>query len=206
VKTPFLKHCLAAVALWLAVPLHALGADAIDGVRERLVMAPLTQGEFVQTRKLAHIKKPLVSNGRFVVARGLGVIWEDVFPFARTMRLTKDEILQTADGRTTMHLSADREPVVGVVNSILFGVLAGDLDALARGFEHTGEVTGERWRLDFTPRDAYLARLIRSLAMHGARDIERVEITSAAGDVTRVEFKAQTHANEIPADVRKRFE
>ena len=201
------KRCLALAMSWcLAAPLYAADVDVLVAARERLVLEPVAQGEFVQTRTLARIKKPLISTGRFVVARGLGVIWEDIAPFARTMRLAKDEILQTADGQTLMHLSADKEPAVGVVTGILFGVLAGDLDALTRGFDHDGKVEGARWRLDFTPRDANLARLIRQLTLRGARDIEQVEIVSAAGDVTRIELKAQTHAREIPADIRKRFE
>ena len=201
----FLKRCFAA-ALCLSVPLFAGAADPLAGARARLAPEPVTRGEFVQTRALAGIRKPLVSNGRFVVARGLGVLWEDLAPFARTTRLTQGEILQTADGQTLMRLSADREPVVGIITGILFGVLAGDLDALARSFDASGEVEDERWRLEFTPKDAHLARLIRTLAMRGARDIEYVEIISAAGDATRIEFRAISHAREIPADVRKRFE
>jgi hypothetical protein len=204
-NTMFLKRYFAA-ALCLAAPLFASAADPLAGARALLAPEPVTQGEFVQTRELAGIRKALVSNGRFVVARGLGVLWEDLAPFVRTMRLTQGEILQTADGETLMRLSADREPVVGVITGILFGVLAGDLDALARGFNASGEVEGERWRLEFTPKDDRLARLIRALVLRGARDIERVEIISAAGDATRIEFRAISHAREIPADLRKRFE
>jgi hypothetical protein len=204
-NTMFLKRCFAA-ALCLAAPLLAGAADPLAGARARLAPEPVTQGEFVQTRELAGIRKALVSNGRFVVARGLGVLWEDLAPFVRTMRITQGEILQTADGEALMRLSADREPVVGVITGILFGVLAGDLDALSRGFDASGEVEGERWRLEFTPKDVHLARLIRALVLRGARDIERVEIISAAGDATRIEFRAISHAREIPADLRKRFE
>ncbi|MDR2787481.1 MAG: outer membrane lipoprotein carrier protein LolA [Candidatus Accumulibacter sp.] len=204
VFSDFWKRCFAA-ALCLAAPFFAL-ADPLSEARARLAPEPMTRGEFVQTRELAGIRKALVSNGRFVVVRGLGVLWEDLAPFARTMRLTRSEILQTADGQTLMRLSADKEPVVGIITGILFGVLAGDLDALARGFDASGEVENGRWRLEFTPKDAHLARLIRTLAMRGARDIEQVEIISAAGDATRIEFRAISHAREIPADVRGRFE
>jgi hypothetical protein len=202
-----LRFLLALLTCCVALPALGADVDVLAGVRERLVLTAQTQGEFVQTRRLADIRKPLVSNGRFVVARGLGVIWEDLRPFTRTLRLTRDEILQTDGERTLMHLTAAREPVVGIVNAILFGVLAGDLDALGGNFDHSGALEpGGRWRLDFTPRDARLGRMIRSLAMRGGRDVESVELTSAAGDVTTIEFKAQTHADTIAADVRKRFE
>ncbi|MDR3088084.1 MAG: outer membrane lipoprotein carrier protein LolA [Azoarcus sp.] len=194
-----------AIFFCLAGPLHA--ADVLEAVRARLVLAPVTQGEFQQTRKLAQIKKPLVSNGRFLVVKELGVIWETLAPIPQVMRLTKNEILQT-DGRVTiMRLSADKEPVVGIVNNILFGVLSGDLETLAQRFSYDGKLEGDQtWRLDFTPKDASLARLIRTLSLVGGRDIEQVEIVSAADDVTLIAFRAQTHGSQITDELRKRFE
>lgn len=195
---------LAVFFLGFALPSRA--DSLLDAVRARLALAPVTQGEFLQTRRLAQIKKPLVSSGRFLVARGVGVIWENVAPFAQTTRLTKNEILQTRGQETIARFSADKEPVVGVVNAILFGVLSGDIEALAQRFDYSGKMTGDAWRLDFTPKDANLARLLHGLSLSGGRDIQEVEITSAAGDVTRIEFRALVHADELSGEDRKRFE
>ncbi|MDR1229609.1 MAG: outer membrane lipoprotein carrier protein LolA [Azoarcus sp.] len=203
-KFSWLKSLFAASILCFALPLSA--ADLLAEVRARLVPAPVTQGEFSQTRHLVQIKKPLVSTGRFLVVRDAGVIWENIAPIAQTMRLTKNEILQTNDGGAVVRLSADKEPVVGIINSILFGVLAGEFETLAQSFSYDGKMENGRWRLDFTPRDANLARLIETLSLTGTHDIEQVEIRNAAGDVTRIEFRAQTHAGEVSAEVRKRFE
>ncbi|MDR0716904.1 MAG: outer membrane lipoprotein carrier protein LolA [Azoarcus sp.] len=203
-KPAALQAALVMACLGAALPARAAGL--LDEVRARLALAPVTKGEFLQTRKLAQIGKPLVSNGRFLVARDVGVIWENVAPFAQTTRLTKNEILQTHGEGTATRLSADKEPVVGVINAILFGTLSGDIEALAQRFDYSGEVTGAAWRLDFTPKDASLARFIRSLSLSGGRDIGRVEITSAAGDVTLIEFRAQVHAGELAGEDRKRFE
>jgi hypothetical protein len=205
-KVTTLMRALIVFFLCLASPLHA--ANLLEEVRARLALEPVTQGEFQQTRKLAQIKKPLVSNGRFLVARDVGVIWENIAPIAQTTRLTKGEILQTSGEETLMRLSVDKEPVVGIINGILFGILSGDIEALAQHFSYSGKVAaeGRAWQLDFTPKDANLARLIGSLVLSGARDVERVEITSAAGDVTRIEFKAQTHADQLTDADRKRFE
>ncbi|MDR2031128.1 MAG: outer membrane lipoprotein carrier protein LolA [Azoarcus sp.] len=202
--TAALKAVLVAFCLGGVPPSHAAGL--LDEVRARLVLEPVTRGEFLQTRRLAQIKKPLVSSGRFLVARDVGVIWEGVAPFAQTTRLTRNEILQTHGQETVTRLSADKEPVVGVIHAILFGVLSGDIEALAQRFDYSGSVTGEAWRLDFTPRDAGLARFVRSLSLSGGRDIGQVEITNAAGDVTHIEFKAQVHAGELAGEDRKRFE
>ncbi|MDR2260405.1 MAG: outer membrane lipoprotein carrier protein LolA [Azoarcus sp.] len=203
-KPAALRAALVLACLGAALPARAAGL--LDEVRARLVLAPVTKGEFLQTRKLAQIDKPLVSNGRFLVARDIGVIWENIAPFAQTTRLTKNEILQTHDQGTATRLSADKEPVVGVINAILFGALSGDIEALAQRFDYSGKVTGDAWRLDFTPKDASLARFVRGLALSGGRGIERIEITSAAGDVTHIEFKAQVQAGALSGEDRKRFE
>ncbi|MDR0700918.1 MAG: outer membrane lipoprotein carrier protein LolA [Azoarcus sp.] len=198
------KSLFAVLALCLALPSYA--NDLIAEVRARLAPRPVTQGEFQQTRELARIKKPLVSNGRFLVVRDAGVIWENLAPIVQTMRITKNEILQTGGGAALMRLSSDKEPVVGIISSILFGALAGDFEMLAQSFTCDGKVEGDKWRLVFKPRDATLARLIEALSLAGGRDIEQVEIRSAAGDAARIVFKAQTHADEVSAEIRKRFE
>ncbi|MDR0564482.1 MAG: outer membrane lipoprotein carrier protein LolA [Azoarcus sp.] len=184
----------------------AFAADVLNEIRTQLVISPCTQGEFQQTRKLAQIKKPLISTGRFFVAQGLGVIWENIAPIPQTMRLTKNELLQTDGHETLSRLDASKEPVIGIINSILFGVLSGDFDALTPRFAHDGKQEGSRWRLVFTPRDSNLARVIQSLTLAGGRDIDEVDIQSAAGDVTHIQFKNLIHNKTVPDDVKKRFE
>jgi hypothetical protein len=191
-------------------PAHAAGTDAelLQGIERQLQSAPVIRGEFQQTRRLAQIKKPLVSNGRFLVARDVGVIWETLAPLAQTLRLTKDEIAQT-DGtgqRTLMKLSADKEPLVRLINGVLFSLFSGDVAALARFFEYRGQHEGATWRIEFTPKDANLARLIRVLRLEGGRDVALVEMESAAGDLTQIRFTAQTHGAALTDAEQKRFE
>ena len=193
------------LALLAAPALHA-AENLLREVESRLVSAPVMHGEFRQTRQLAQIRKPLVSHGRFLVARNHGVLWESLHPFTQVTRLTRDEILQTDGKKTLMKLDANREPMVGAVNGILFAVLSGDVAALAQTFDYSGKTEGKNWQLDFTPKDKTLARLVKALRLTGGRDIASVEMENAAGDVTRIEFKAQTYARELTADEQKRFE
>jgi hypothetical protein len=185
---------------------HAQEQDKLlDTVQARLTSATVTWGEFRQIRELAHLKKPLVGSGSFIVARDKGVIWENRTPFAQTTRITPHEILQTSGQETLMRLSADKEPVAGIVSSLLFSALSGDFTALARYFAVSGQATANKWRLDFTPKDTALARLIHQLSITGARDIETVVIQSRAGDITTITFQAQRHADRLDAETQKRF-
>ncbi|MDR3055420.1 MAG: outer membrane lipoprotein carrier protein LolA [Zoogloeaceae bacterium] len=180
--------------------------DVLAEVEKRLTLQPVIRGEFVQTRALARIKKPLVSTGRFLVAQNYGVIWENVSPITQTTRLTRNEITQTDGNTTLMKLNAEKEPAVRLINGILFSVFSGDVAALSRVFDYSGKVEGKSWKLTFTPRDKNLARLIQALRLEGGRDVSRVELESAAGDVTRIEFKATTHDKTLTEAEKKQFE
>ncbi|MDR1889885.1 MAG: outer membrane lipoprotein carrier protein LolA [Zoogloeaceae bacterium] len=194
------------LTLFLCLSFSAAHAeDVLQEVERQLILEPVVRGEFVQTRRLAQIKKPLVSNGRFLVAQNYGVIWENVSPIPQTTRLTRDEIVQTDGKETLMKLNAEKEPVVRIINGILFSVFSGDVAALARVFDYSGKVEGKVWRLDFTPKDKNLARLIRELRLEGGRDVSSVELESAAGDVTRIEFKAQTYGDALTPEEQNRF-
>ncbi|GHU26541.1 hypothetical protein AGMMS50256_04040 [Betaproteobacteria bacterium] len=188
----------------------ARAEDVLQAVEKQLILEPVARGEFVQTRKLAQIRKPLVSNGRFLVAQNYGVIWENLSPITQITRLTRDEIVQTDGNTTLMKLSAEKEPVVRIINGILFSVFSGDVAALAQVFDYSGQVEGKAdsktWRLNFTPKDNSLARLIQELRLEGGRDVSSVEMESAAGDVTRIEFKATTHSGTLSEAEKKQFE
>ncbi|MDR2365005.1 MAG: outer membrane lipoprotein carrier protein LolA [Zoogloeaceae bacterium] len=175
-------------------------------VEKQLTRSPVVRGEFQQTRKLARIRKPLISHGRFLVAENHGVLWENIRPFAQVTRLTPNEIVQSDGKETLMKLDANKEPVVKIINGILFSALSGNVAALAQIFDYSGAMEDGKWRLEFTPKEKNLARLIGVLRLTGGRDLASVEMESTAGDVTRIEFKAQTHARELSAEERKRFE
>jgi hypothetical protein len=193
------------LCFWIATPIH--GEDLLTEVQGRLTLAPVIRGEFLQTRKLVQIGKPLVSHGRFLIAQDVGIIWENISPLAQTTRLTRDDILQKQGQETLMRISADKEPMVRIVNGILFSVLSGDVAALSRLFDYSGKIEEDKtWRLRFVPKDRNMARLIRELRLQGARDISSVEMESAAGDVTRIEFKAQSYARTLSDAEKTQFE
>ncbi|MDR2625065.1 MAG: outer membrane lipoprotein carrier protein LolA [Zoogloeaceae bacterium] len=201
------KSCLASFALFLFLlfTLPARG-DVLREIESRLVLAPVTRGDFVQTRQLVNIKKPLVSKGHFLVAREAGVLWENRTPFPQTTRLTRAEIVQTdANGKPLMRLSADREPAIKLINSILFAVLSGDLSTLAQYFAAEGEVKGTGWKARFTPRDASLARILKSLTLTGASAVTQVEMENATGDFTRIVFQNQHHAQSLTDTEKRQF-
>jgi hypothetical protein len=147
------------------------------------------------------VKKPLASNGRFCVVTGKGVLWRTLQPFPNTLRLTRDEIVHLQGERVTMRLDAQQEPVVRMINGVLFSLLAGDLTQLETLFEGDGSVDGKRWRVALKARESGLAKVIAGVALEGGAYVNAITLNEANGDRTSIVFSAmQTGASANSPD------
>ena len=192
----------AVITLLLATASLAHADDALfKQVQSRLIDAPVIRGQFTQTRQLTGIKKPLGSTGAFLVDKQHGVIWKAEKPFPSTLRVTRGEILQKNGDQVMMKLSADKEPTVKTVSSLLFSLFSGDVAALGRLFTAEGKVDGKTWKMALTPKDATLAKLISGIKLEGAGTVEHIELDSASGDTTRIDMHDVTTAQALaPAE------
>lgn len=193
--------CLALGAA--ALPLRAADtAGLLREVRERLPSDPVLRGAFEQRKTVKGFRNPIVSSGEFVVARGRGVVWRTLAPFASTLVVTRDAVIaRQADGSIARRLSAGEEPAVRAVSETLFGVLAADLSALVQRFEVSGDSGREGWRLALLPREPALARWIQRVELEGDRFLQAVRLQEASGDQTAIRFTRHAPANALlPAE------
>ena len=145
-------------------------------------------GRFDQTKRLAGMKKPLVSTGRFCVVAGKGVLWRTLKPFASTLRLTRDEIIHMQGDRVSMRLDASQEPTVRMINGVLFSLLGGDLGQLESLFDVNGSITGQTWKVDLKARNAALARAVGSISLEGGAHVRAIQMNEESGDQTAIIF------------------
>ncbi|RJF97213.1 outer membrane lipoprotein carrier protein LolA [Noviherbaspirillum saxi] len=187
-----MKHRLLACCIALAMmPLYSSHA-AIPVAKIQAVLAKpkMLCGRFDQTKHLAGMKKPLLSNGRFCVAAGKGVLWRTLQPFPNTLRLTRDEIVHMQGDRVAMRLDAKQEPVVRMINNVLFSLLAGDLGQLETLFEGDGSVEGNQWNVALKARDPGLAKVISAVSLDGGPYVKNIVLHEANGDRTSIAFSA----------------
>ena len=177
----------------------------LQNIQKRLATDNVVRGDFTQQRQLAGVKKTLNAQGRFVVDKQRGVIWQTVKPFSQTTRITRNEIVQRDGSQVLMKMSADKEPVVKTISSVLFAVSAGDVQTLTSYFKHNGTMDNGRWQVTFTPKNAGLAKVIRQLQLSGDTAVQQVTLTGASGDLTRIEFKQVSTGKALTADENKQF-
>ncbi len=194
-KRRTLAGCLSLIA-W---PL--LGAAPVADIQAILAKPKVLCGRFDQTKQLAGLKNPLRSSGRFCVVADKGVLWRSLQPFANTLRLTRDEIVQWQGERVTLRLNAQQEPTLRLINSLLFAVLAGDLGQLEKHFDVDGVVGDGVWSVKLKARDAGVAKVIAAIALDGGAYVKNIAMDEANGDRTRIVFSAiQTGAQAMTID------
>lgn len=168
----------------------AFAATPVAQIQTLLAKPAQLCGRFDQTKTLAGMKKPLLSEGRFCVVTGKGVLWRTLKPFASTLHLTRDQIVQMQGDRVAMKLDANQEPTVRMINSVLFSLLAGDLGQLDTLFEVDARVTGEQWNVKLKARNPALARAIGDITLEGGQYVRRIEMIEASGDRTLIVFSS----------------
>lgn len=186
---------------WCLMVWPLLGAAPVAEIQAILARPKILCGRFDQIKQLAGLKNPLRSNGRFCVVADKGVLWRSLQPFANTLRLTRDEIVQWQGERLAMRLNAKQEPTVRIINSLLFSVLAGDLGQLEKHFDVDGSVSDGAWSVKLKARDAGVAKVIGAIALDGAAYVKNIAIDEANGDRTRIVFSAlQTGAQAMTGE------
>ena len=203
-----LKHALMLAALCAAVAVQAQPAASPDValVRQRLQLAPVLQGEFEQTKTIKGFRNALVSHGEFMVARGQGVWWHTRQPFESTLVVTRTRLFTRApDGTTSNVMDAQAEPGLRQVNELVFSLLSADLDALGDRFAIAAQAIGATgWTLTLTPRDANVAKFLKSATLGGDRFVQTVRIDEARGDSTQIRFSRQAPSATLsPADAAR---
>jgi len=178
----------AALLVWAA--LAASPGELSAAVRAQLVDAPVLRGAFVQEKRVKGFKRPLVSRGDFVVAKGRGVRWHTHSPFDSVLLVRKDDISSRQGDTEVFRLDAAKEPTVRVVNTVLFSLLAGDLSVLEQHFEVKGELGASGWALELVPKADGLKRVLLRIAMTGDRFVRRLELSEASQDVTVIRIES----------------
>jgi hypothetical protein len=166
----------------------AMAAAPVAQIQALLARPAVMCGRFDQTKQLAGMKKPLAAEGRFCVVAGKGVLWRTLKPFASTLRLTRDEIVNYQGDRVAMRLDAKTEPTVRMINNVLFSLLAGDLAQLDTLFEADGSVEAGHWRVALKARSPALAKAIGAIRLDGGAYVDHMVMDEASGDRTSIVF------------------
>jgi hypothetical protein len=179
---------LAACATFTVGPAQA--AAPVAKIQAMLAKPEVLCGRFDQIKQLAGLKKPLASNGRFCVVANKGVLWRTLKPFPNTLRLTRDEIVHLQGERVAMRLEAKNEPVVRMINGVMFSLLGGDLAQLDQLFEVDGTADASSWQVALKAREPALTKAVGAISLEGGAYVKSIVMQEASGDKTTIVFSS----------------
>jgi len=176
--------------------------DLLADISKRLNNPAVLRGDFEQTKTLKGFKRPLVSRGTFVMARGRGVQWVTTQPFASTLVVTRERLLTLGEGGVTQQIDTKQEPGLRAVNEMLMALLAGDVKALSARFKAEGALQGEHgWHVALTPRDVALAGFIARIELDGDQHVKQVLLREASGDDSHIRFSKHEASTLTPLEI-----
>lgn len=184
-----IKALIAAVTFALTHPVAPPQGDAaLAQIQKMVARPPVMCGEFEQLKSLVGLKKPVKSTGRFCAVTDKGVLWSTLTPFASTLRLSREEIVQSQGDRVTSRLSAREEPTVGVISELMFSVLAGDFARLRSSFKIDATAAAASWSARLVPKESGMRRVISSIELGGGEYVQKITMLEASGDRTVITF------------------
>jgi hypothetical protein len=164
------------------------------------------EARFVERKKLALLKAPLVSEGRIYYSEGGHMARVVEKPIASTVRIgpTKLEVIDDT-GHKDVDLRS-RPDIKTFVESFVH-VVAGNYDALSSIYKLSFTPEGDDpWLLTLEPTSETLAKLVTRLEIRGrGYAVETIRVLEAAGDSTEIVLSDVDPEREFTAEERQKL-
>lgn len=173
----------------LVSPLPACAADVLNQIGAQIEQFQVIRAEFVQTKQMAALKRPLVTSGHLTFSRQHGVLWQIEKPYRVSYVLGETKIVEigSSGGDSVRRVRETRDvPGLAQVGRVFRAMLGANSDALREYFDVAAQGTPAQWSIALTPRQSQLARFLSGMQLSGGRFVEEIRISEAGGDDTRI--------------------
>lgn len=150
--------------------------------------------EFTQAKTISTISRPLSSSGVLGVATSGELLWQTTQPLKSTMVIDAEGMkVFNRDDKLVNELS---DPAIRNIAALFQHVLKGDAAALGNSFRASMTCANNgKWQLDLKPETEDLRKLLRSVTVTGAANVDTISFTEIRGDATQITL--------VPADIAR---
>lgn len=178
---------LSALLLFAAIfPLDLLACEMAD--LAFLAADETLHYEFTQTKTVAALANPLVSNGVLGLSAKQQLVWQTLRPLKSTLVIGADGLRQF--NRNDQLVNEVANPVASELAQVFLGLLSGNTDVLETAFTQSLTCEDSNWQLNLVPADNDLKTMLESLTLNGAEHIEKISFREARGDYTEILLSA----------------
>jgi outer membrane lipoprotein-sorting protein len=164
-------------------------ADPLNALLARLAKVESLRAHFSEEKQMALLAVPLRSQGTLYYAKPRLLARHTEAPQKSSLVLRGDK-LEFGDASHSESMGIDAQPAVRVLVDTFVSVLSGDRAKLMQLAElHIETLPAGAWRIDVTPRDASVLKIVRSMRFEGKNaELLRMELLDANGDRTLTSF------------------
>ncbi|GLQ49821.1 outer membrane lipoprotein carrier protein LolA [Dyella flava] len=164
-------------------------------VLNQLSQHTAVRAAFTQQRQNPALATPQNSSGQLLFVTGHGMLWQVQQPYQETLALTGN---QTVRIDASGHVQPVRnERGVSQISQMLQSMLAGQLDAVMRQFNVSADGTAAQWTLHFTPKQARVAQVLRSIQLDGDAYLQGIRIDMQDGTLTDIRMTNTREAGPL---------
>jgi hypothetical protein len=178
----------------------SLQAITLDSLQKQLMSQTLLRGEFTQTKNVKMFKKPLLSNGSFLLTQSQGLVWQQQSPFPVSLILTKDKLRQQFSDKPADIIQAKDNPMVFYFSHLFLSLFQGDIKALQAQFDLALSNKKQSWKLALTPKSPPLSKVFSTITIEGDQYIKSLVLAELNGDSSVILFN---NTSEYPRTLTK---
>lgn len=168
-----------------------------SAVTDALQQVKLLRGGFIQTKSIAILRHPLVSDGEFLLVSDRGLYWQIDNP-------VKIRFLMNSQGIHPLDNSRQSPPpaISQSLGPIFMAMVSGDVKTLAENFSLYFLGSADKWSIGLKPRsETFIDKAIEYIVLNGGQHIEDINIQESNGDTTQLQLKSlQTMPNTLTDD------
>ena len=174
-------------------------------VASQLDQHAVVRAEFVQSKQVAALKRPLVTSGHLLFSRQHGVLWQIEHPYRVSYILGEDRVVEiAADGSRKERLARDL-PGLAQVGRVFRAMLGANTSALRNHFDLQIQGEPQRWVLTLKPQQAQIAQFIEQLEIRGGAFVSEIHVQEAAGDSTHIKLRNSAGGAGLTEQEQKLF-
>jgi hypothetical protein len=195
-----IRYMLVVGVLCTLPPLQAAESGSLAHIGTQIERHSVVRAEFVQSKQMAAMKRPLVTTGHLVYSRLHGVLWQIEQPYRMSYVLVEDRIVEIGADGVRRERGLRDIPGLAQIGRIFRAMLGANTTALNEHFEANVEGDTDKWKIELKPRQQQLAQFLTGLQLSGGRFVESIIISEAGGDSTQIRFRNSQGAS-VPNEV-----
>lgn len=164
----------------------------------------IIRADYTQERYIQGVTKPLKSNGKLIVSKQLGLIWQQLSPFLMTLKINENRMEQQIANQSPQIITAKVQPQLFEFTSLILAMFDADKKTLDQNFNYVLTQQNKQWLLTLTPKTAPLNKLFNQIKLTGYDYLSELVIDDKQNDKTIITF-TNHNTEPLTLDEKKLF-